>query len=146
MEFENYKSVQIWLKELRGRQYNTDEINLRLKLLKKFCNLVTKNPDELVNEVYYNFNTVDRKHSFMCEFLLVNPEVYTPKPILEKRDFYNERINEFIDGLGGIPSVRDNYGNILEGFFLYNGIRMFRKHTVWSHPGEVSSKVEKTES
>jgi hypothetical protein len=118
-ELKNYKSVQTWFKELRGRQYNTDEINLRLELLKKFCDFVTKNPDELVNEVY-NFNT--------------------HKTILKKRDFYNEKINEFIEGLEGSPSVRDNYGNMLEGFFLYNGIRMFRKRKVWSHPGGGSSK------
>jgi hypothetical protein len=118
-QLESYKSVQIWLKELRWRYKDSDEINLRLELLKKFCDFVTKNPDELVNEVY-NFDT--------------------HKPILKKRDIYNEKINEFIDGLEGIPSVRDNYGNILEGFFIYNGIKMFRKRKVWSHPGGSSSK------
>jgi hypothetical protein len=137
---ENYKSVQIWLKELRGRYYNINEIDLRLELLKKFCDFVGKNPDELVREIHYNFSAVDRKHFFTCEFLLVNPEVYTPKTILKKRDFYNEKINEFIEGLEGIPPIRDNYGNILEGFFLYNGVRMFRKPRVWSHPGGASSK------
>ncbi len=119
MELDSYKSVQIWLKELRGRYKDTNEINSRLELLKKFCDFVSKNPDELVNEVY-NFNT--------------------HKTILKKRDFYNERINEFIEGLEGSPSVRDTYGNMLEGFFIYNGIKMFRKRKVWSHPGGVSSK------
>jgi len=119
MELENYKSVQIWLKELRGRYKDTDEINLRLELLKKFCDFVAKNPDELVNEVY-NFDT--------------------HKPRVKKRDFYNEKINEFIEGLEGIPSVRDHYGNMLEGFFIYNGIKMFRKRKVWTHPGGTSLK------
>jgi hypothetical protein len=120
MEFENYKSVQMWLKELRGRYKDTDEINLRLELLKKFCEFVGKNHDELVNEVY-NFDT--------------------HKLRLKKRDFYNEKINEFAEGLEGIPSsIKDTYGNILEGFFLYNGIKMFRKRTVWSHLGRASSK------
>jgi hypothetical protein len=120
MEFGKYKSVQIWLKELQGRYNDPNEINLRLELLKKFCDFVAKNPDELVNEVY-DFNT--------------------HKTILKKRDFYNENINGFIEGLDVISSsVKDNYGNILEGFFLYNGIRMFRKRKVWSHPGGTSSK------
>ncbi len=114
MELENYKSIQIWLKELRGRYKDPNEITVRLDLLKKFCEFVAKTPDDLVNEVY-NFET--------------------HKPRVKKRDFYNEKINEFIEGLEGSPSVRDHYGNVLEGFFLYNGIRMFRKRKVWSHPG-----------
>lgn len=120
MEFENYKSVQIWLKELRSRYKDPNEINLRLELLKKFCDFVSKNPDELVNEVY-NFDT--------------------HKPRLKKRDFCNEKINEFIEELEGVSSsVKDTYGNMIEGFFLYNGIRMFRKRKVWSHPGGTSLK------
>ncbi|HEX9666735.1 MAG TPA: hypothetical protein VGA95_09305 [Thermodesulfobacteriota bacterium] len=118
-QLETYKSVQIWLKELRGRYKDPNEINLRLELLEKFCEFVTKNPDELVNEVY-NFNT--------------------HKPKLKKRDFYNERINKFIEGLEGISSIRDTYGNMLEGFFIFNGIKMFRNRKVWSHPGGVTLK------
>ena len=34
MELNNYKTVQIWLKELKSR-YSSDEINLRVELLKK---------------------------------------------------------------------------------------------------------------
>ena len=117
VELENYKSVQIWLKELRTR-YKTDEINMRLELLDKFCDFVEKNPDELVNEVY-NFET--------------------HKPRVKKRDNINERIDEFINGLEGTPSVKGNFGNILDGFFIYNGVRMFRRRKVWTHPGRISS-------
>jgi len=117
VELENYKSVQIWLKELRTR-YKTDEIDMRVELLKKFCDLVAKNPDELVNEVY-NFET--------------------HKPRVKKRDNINERIDEFINGLEGTPSVKGNFGNILDGFFIYNGVRMFRRRKVWTHPGRISS-------
>lgn len=95
MELENYKSVHIWLKELRWRYKDPNEINLRLELLQEFCNFVAKNPDELVNEVY-NFNTL--------------------KPKLKNRDYYNEKINEFIEGLESVSSVRGIYGNMLEGF------------------------------
>ena len=146
MEFENYKSVQIWLRELRERYKNPNEIHLRLELLRKFCEFVAKNPDELVNEVYYNLNPVDRRHSFTCEFLLVDPGAYTPEMILKKRNFYNEKINEFIEGRECSPSVRDNYGNMLEGFFVYNGIRLFRRRKALSQRGGVSSKGDKTES
>jgi hypothetical protein len=118
MEFENYKSVQAWFKELRSRYKDPNEINLRLELLNKFCEFVAKNPDELVNEVY-NFDT--------------------HKPKLKSRDYYNQKINEFIESLDGISSVREIYGNMLEGFFIFNGIKMFRKRKVWSHPGGASS-------
>lgn len=46
MELENYKSVHIWLKELRWRYKDPNEINLRLELLQEFCNFVAKNADE----------------------------------------------------------------------------------------------------
>ena len=118
MDFESYKSVQIWLKELRWRYKDPNEINLRLELLNKFCEFVARNPDELVNEVY-NFDT--------------------HKPKLKNRDYYNQKINEFIESLDGISSVREIYGNMLEGFFIFNGIKMFRKRKVWSHPGGASS-------
>jgi hypothetical protein len=36
MELENYKSVHIWLKELRWRYKDPNEINLRLELLQEF--------------------------------------------------------------------------------------------------------------
>ncbi len=146
MEFESHKSVQIWLRELRWRYKDPNDINLRLELLKKFCEFVAKNPDELVSEVYYKLNPVDRKHSFTCESLLVDPGAYTPEMILKKRNFYNEKINEFIDRPECDSSVRDNYGNMLEGFFVYNGIRLLRRRKALSHRGGVSSKVEKTES
>lgn len=136
MELENYKSVQIWLKELGGRYKDPNEINLRLELLKKFCDVVAKNPDELIKEVY-NFNSNPPPSVFCCEALFVD---YAPLTILKKRDYYNSKINEFIKELEGTPSVRDTYGNIIEGFFIYNGIRMNRKHKVWSHHGLVSSK------
>lgn len=116
MELEAYKSVHIWLKELKDR-YSTNEINQRLELLDKFCDFVEKNPDELVNEIY-NFET--------------------HKTRIKKRDFYNEKINEFIEELEGTPSVKDNSGNILDGFFIYNGIKMFRKRKVWTHAGRGS--------
>jgi len=118
MELNNYKTVQIWLKELRSR-YNTDEINLRVELLTKFCDFVAKNPDELVNEVY-NFET--------------------HKPKLKNRKLYNDIINEYLSGIVGSATARDNYGNILEGFFIYNGVKIFRKRKVWTHPGRISSK------
>jgi len=118
MELNNYKTVQIWLKELRSR-YNTDEINLRVELLTKFCDFVAKNPDELVNEVY-NFET--------------------HKPKLKNRKLYNDKINEYLSGIVGSATARDNYGNILEGFFIYNGVKIFRKRKVWTHPGRISSK------
>ena len=146
MEFENYKSVQTWFKELRSRYKDPNEIHVRLELLSKFCEFVAKNPDELVSEVYYNPNSDDLKPSFTCESLLVNPGAYTPETILKKRNFYNEKINEFIEGRECSPSARDNYGNMLEGFFVYNGIRLFRRRKALSHRGGVSSKVEKTES
>ena len=116
MELEVYKSVHIWLKELRGR-YSTDEINQRLELLDKFSGFVEKNPDELVNEIY-NFET--------------------HKTRITKRDYYNSKINEFIEELEGTHSVKDNFGNILDGFFIYNGIKMFRKRKVWTHAGRGS--------
>jgi ribonucleotide reductase beta subunit family protein with ferritin-like domain len=116
MDFENFKSVQTWLKELKTR-YNNDEINLRVELLKNFCDFAAKNPDELVNEVY-NFDT--------------------HKPRVKKRDDINERIDEFINGLEVSASIKVAYGNMLEGFFLYNGVRMFRRRKVWTHPGRIS--------
>lgn len=116
MKLVCHKSVQIWLKELRAR-YSTDEINQRLELLDKFCDFVERNPDELVNEIY-NFET--------------------HKTRLTKRDYYNSKINEFIEELEGTHSVKDNFGNILDGFFIYNGIKMFRKRKVWTHDGRVS--------
>lgn len=118
MELESYKSIQMWLKELRGR-YNNDEINQRLELLNKFCDFVAKNPDELVNEVY-NFET--------------------HKPRVKKRNNINERIDEFVNGLEVSASIKATYGNMLEGFFLYNGVRMFRRRKVWTHPGRISPK------
>ncbi len=136
MKLVCYKSVQIWLKELRDRYKDPNEINLRLDLLKKFCDVVAKNPDELIKEVY-NFNSNPPPSAFYCEALLID---YASPTILKKRDYYNSKINEFIKELEGTPSVRDTYGNIIEGFFIYNGIRMNRKHKVWSHHGLVSSK------
>jgi predicted nucleotide-binding protein (sugar kinase/HSP70/actin superfamily) len=118
MDLEKYKSVQKWLKELRDRRYKGLEINSRLELLKKFCDFVAKNPDELVNEVY-NFDT--------------------HKPRVKKRDNINERINEFVGGLELSSSMGATYGNMIEGFFLYNGVRMFRNRKVWTHPGRITS-------
>jgi hypothetical protein len=135
MELDDFKTVQIWLKEIRDR-YSADEINQRLVLLQKFCEFVEKNPDELIEDVYY-FNSDPSSGGFCCEALLVDP---APPKILKKRDFYNRKINEFIKGLEGISSVRDTYGNMIEGFYIYNGIRMLRRNKVWSHPGRVSSK------
>jgi len=56
MELEKNKSVQIWLKELRDRYKDPNEINLRLDLLKEFCEFVVKSPDELIEEVH-NLNS-----------------------------------------------------------------------------------------
>jgi len=134
MKLVCYKSVQIWLKELRDRYKDPNEINLRLELLKKFCDVVARNPDELIKEVY-NFNSNPPPSAFYCEALLID---YASPTILKKRDYYNAKINEFIDGLDEIPSIKDTYGNMLEGFFIYNGIKMYRKHRVWIHPGGVS--------
>ncbi len=131
MKLVCYKSVQIWLKELRDRYKDPNEINLRLNLLKKFCEFVVKSPDELIEEVH-NLNSTPPPAAFCCEALLVD---FASPTILKKRDFYNKNINEFIEGLEGIPSVRDTYGNMIDGFFIYNGIRMYRKRKIWSHLG-----------
>lgn len=128
-EIENFNSVQIWLRELQSR-CKTEEIKMRLDLLRNFCVFVKKSPDELVNELYNNTPTA-APAAFCTEALL--GDLVSDKTILRKRDFYNKKINQFIEDLNGIPSVRDIYGNILEGFFVYNGIKMFRRPKVWSH-------------
>jgi hypothetical protein len=133
-EIENFKSVQIWLKELRSR-CKTEEIKMRLDLLRNFCVFVKKSPDELVNELYSKERTA-APAAFCTEALL--GDLVSDKKILRRRDFYNKKINQFIEDLHGIPSVRDTYGNILEGFFVYNGIKMFRKPKVWFHTGRGS--------
>src|ERR687887_1693056 len=94
MNVTEYRTVRTWL---RGTGW--DEHDSRLELLREFCEVVERDPDQMIDE---------------CLRLVQEGQF---KLRGKTRRHYVERIEEFEEGHGGRAR-----GNIVRSFFIHNGV------------------------
>jgi hypothetical protein len=101
-----YPTVQAWLKGLEEQWGELpSDADARVDLLARFCALVEKEPDEMIEES--------------------SREVDSGKRIrIKVRRFYSEKIEEFQEGIEGDARARGRAANVIRSFFIHNGIFM----------------------
>jgi hypothetical protein len=101
----DYDAVRTWAKGLEEQWGEPPEMTDRLALLERFCALVERDPDAIIDE---------------C-----SREVESGKRIRVKaRREYSEKIAEFEASAGGDARAQARAGNIIRSFMIHNGIFM----------------------
>src|SRR5690349_10711492 len=93
-EISTYHTVKTWMGSA-----GFDESDERLALLSEFCDLVERNPDEMISECL----RVVQEGQFKLRG--------------KTRRHYVERIDEFEDAHRGRA-----HGNVIRSFFIHNGV------------------------
>ncbi len=89
------------LRQQWGRQ--PDDAEERMAILERFCRLVERDPDSIIQECVR--------------------EVEGGKRIrIKGRRFYSEKIAEFQAGVEGDSRVKAQWGNTVRSFLIHNGI------------------------
>jgi hypothetical protein len=100
-----YATVETWRSGLREQWGEEPDLTDRLATIERFCDFTGKDPDSMIAE---------------C-----TREVESGKRIrIKGRREYSEKIAEFQASEGGTTSEQRKTGNLVRGFFIYNGIFM----------------------
>lgn len=101
----DYDAVKTWEKGLAEQWGEAPDMTERLALLERFCALVEREPDAIIEE---------------C-----SREVESGKRIrIKARREYSERIAEFEASSAGDARAQAKAGNIIRSFMIHNGIFM----------------------
>jgi hypothetical protein len=102
---EEFATVETWRRGLREQWGEEPEMVERLATIERFCVFTGKDPDTMIAE---------------C-----TREVESGKRIrIKGRREYSEKIAEFQAAEGGTAREQGKVGNLVRGFFIYNGIFM----------------------